>query len=113
MKNLLKSTLMAASVALLTPLGTAHAALDGYEVIAVETAVDATASKQLTAYCPEGKKALSAGWSVLDDTSAILEGAATYSEPSWDGASWMVNAKNLSTFASTWKLRVRIVCATQ
>ena len=36
-----------------------------YEVVVGETAVNTTPAKQLQVDCPEGKKALGAGWSVL------------------------------------------------
>ena len=88
------------------PPGTA-----GYEVVVGETPVDTTATKQLQVDCPEGKKALGAGWSVLDPTGAILDGRATYFQPAFDGSHWLVNAQNQSTFASEWKLRVRVICA--
>jgi hypothetical protein len=91
------------------PSGTSGIA--GYEVVVGETAVDATPMKQLRVDCPEGKKALGAGWSVLDPTSAILDGSATYFEPAYDGTHWLVNARNNSAFAPEWKLRVRVVCA--
>lgn len=82
-----------------------------YEVVEVETAVNRTAKKQLRVDCPSGKKALGAGWSVLDSTGAILGGRATYNQPAFDGSSWMVNAENKSGFSPDWKLRVRVVCA--
>jgi hypothetical protein len=81
-----------------------------YTIIVGETTVDSSPSKQLKVDCPAGMKALGAGWSVLDETSAILEGQATYFEPSYDGTHWLTNAKNESDFASTWKLRVRLIC---
>lgn len=85
--------------------------VSGYEVVVGETAVDNTTVKQLRVDCPAGKKTLGAGWSVLDPTSAILEGQATYSEPAFDGSHWLANAKNNSTFAPSWKLRLRVICA--
>lgn len=120
------TAIVAGLVLLVTGSGLTHAALPGpalsrpslrsiagYEVVVAETPVDSTSEKQLQAYCPDGKKALGAGWSVLDPTSAYLEGAATASEPSYDGSSWLVNAKNLDTaFAPEWKLRIRLICAT-
>ena len=86
--------------------------VSGYEVVVTESALNSTASKQVNAACPAGKKALGAGWAVLDPTSAILDGRATYFEPAFDGSSWLVNAGNNSTFAPQWKLRVRLICAT-
>ena len=83
----------------------------GYQVVVSETPVNTTSPKQLTVKCPNGKKATGAGWSVLDPTSAILEGESTNSEPAFDGSSWMVNAKNKSAFAPKWKLRIRLICA--
>ncbi len=85
--------------------------LSAYEVVVGETAVNNTPTKQLTVNCPAGKRALGAGWSVLDPTSAILDGRATYFEPAFDGSHWLVNAQNNSTFAPNWKLRVRVICA--
>ena len=97
------------------PAGPAGAAgspgISGYEVVVGETAVNNTSTKQLQVNCPTGKKALGAGWSVLDPTSAILDGRATYFEPAFDGSHWLVNAQNNSAFAPTWKLRVRVICA--
>ena len=75
-----------------------------------ESVLDGAQSKQLQVDCPAGKKALGAGWAVLDSTDAILEGQATYSEPAFDGSHWLTNARNLSGFAPQWKLRVRLVC---
>ena len=82
-----------------------------YEVVVGETVVNATTNKQLQVDCPNGKKALGAGWSVLDSTGAILDGRATYFQPAFDGSHWLVNAQNKSTFAPDWKLRVRVICA--
>jgi hypothetical protein len=82
----------------------------GYEVVAQETSVGSESVKQLQAGCPAGKQALGAGWSVLDATGAILEGRATYFEPTYNASGWMVNAQKISSFASTWKLRLRVVC---
>lgn len=91
------TAIVAGLVLLVTGSGLTHAALPGsalsrpslrsiagYEVVVAETPVDSTSEKQLQAYCPDGKKALGAGWSVLDPTSAYLEGAATASEPSYE-----------------------------
>lgn len=85
-------------------------AVAGYEVIAAETAVDAMGFKQLSASCPAGKRATSLGWAVLDSTSAILDGSATYSQAPFDGSGWLTNARNNSAFSPSWKLRVRLVC---
>ena len=82
-----------------------------YEVVVDETAVTSVPSKQLQVDCPDGKRALGAGWSVLDSTSAILDGQATYFEPAFDGSHWLVNAQNRSDFAGEWKLRLRVICA--
>jgi len=57
-----------------------------------------------------GKKALGAGWGVLDDTGGILDGAALHFAPSYNGSTWLTNASNSSSFAPTWKLRARLLC---
>ena len=93
------------------PAISAPKALSGYEIVVGESPVSADSQKQLRVACPPGKRALSAGWGVLDPTGAILEGSVTYFEPAYDGASWLTNAQNKSSFASAWKLRVRLVCA--
>lgn len=90
---------------------TSETGLPCYSIIVGETVHDSTPIKQLRVDCPQGMRALGAGWSVLDETSAILEGQATYFEPSYDGTHWLTNAKNESTFASNWKLRVRLICS--
>jgi hypothetical protein len=86
--------------------------ISGYEVVVGQTTADATPTKQLQVDCPAGKKALGAGWSVLDPADAILEGRATYFEPAFDGSGWLANAQNQNAFAAQWKLRIRLVCAT-
>jgi hypothetical protein len=83
-------------------------AVAGYEVLLTETAATTAGFKQLSVSCPAGKRATSLGWSVLDSTSAILEGSATYSQASFDGSGWLTNAEN--AFALPWKLRVRLIC---
>jgi hypothetical protein len=84
--------------------------LAGYEVVVGETAVDASADKQLQVDCPDGKRATGAGWAVLDGTGAILTGRASYFQPAFDGSHWLVNASNDSDFEPNWKLRVRVIC---
>lgn len=81
-----------------------------YSIIVGETIEDSTPSKQLRVDCPEGMRALGAGWSVLYE-GGILEGKATYFEPSYDGKHWLTNAVNESVFATNWKLRVRLICS--
>ena len=85
-------------------------ALTGYQIVTVETAVSTLSSKQLVASCPAGTRVFGAGWAVLDSTGAILEGVATYFEPRSDGSGWLMNARNASSFASSWKLQVRLQC---
>ncbi len=80
-----------------------------YQVVAGETAVDTVPVKQLRVACPVGKKAFGAGWSVLDETGAILDGQATYFQPASDGSYWLVNAAYIGL---KWKLRVQVICAT-
>lgn len=91
--------------------GTSVSAISGYQVVDQYSPVNNTNPKQVTCNCPTGKVAVGAGWSAEDNTGAILEGQATYFQPSYDGKSWLVNAKNLSTFSPNWKLHVRVLCA--
>jgi hypothetical protein len=84
--------------------------LASYQLVTAETAVTPATIKQLSVACPAGTRALGAGWSALDATSAILAGIASHFAPSFDGASWLVNAHNTSGFQPRWKLRVTVVC---
>jgi hypothetical protein len=84
--------------------------ISDYEVVMQETALDSLNFRQLIVPCPAGKRALGAGWSVLDPTSAILNGQATAFIPAFDGSSWLVNAQT-NGFVPSWKLRVQVVCA--
>lgn len=69
-----------------------------YSIIVGETAEDSTPHKQLRVDCPEGMRALGAGWSVLYE-GGIAEGKATYFEPSFDGKHWLTNAVDESAYA--------------
>jgi hypothetical protein len=84
--------------------------LSDYEVVMEESPLDSLNFRQLIVPCPAGKRALGAGWSVLDPTSAILNGQATAFIPAFDGSSWLVNAQTNGSVPS-WKLRVQVVCA--
>jgi hypothetical protein len=115
-KNILFVSVVAFALVLLTNhtsiLSAGSAPSLSYQVVVKETVVDSTPAKQLQVKCPGTKKALGAGWAVLDPTGAYLEGRATAFEPAFDGSSWLVNAQNDSrSFAPTWKLRVRVICA--
>jgi len=86
--------------------------VSGYQVVLTESPLATTTTKQVQSVCPTGKKAIGAGWGVVDSTNAILDGTATYFEPTFDGSGWLTNARNNSTFAPLWKLQVRMICAT-
>ncbi|GJL92459.1 hypothetical protein [Hyphococcus sp.] len=108
MKSRRLPALLAVSLLAAAP---ALADVDGYEIVTGETALDATPVKQLIVTCPKTKKALGAGWAVLDKTDAILDGQALTNQPAYDGSHWLVNAKNESAFAKEWKLKVWVTCA--
>jgi hypothetical protein len=90
----------------------ANGPLPGYEVRVTETATDSNAFKQLASNCPRGKVATAAGFGVLDSTSAILDGEATYALARYDGRGWLTNARKNSAFEPNWKLRTRMICVT-
>ena len=89
---------------------TSETGLPCYSIIVGETVEDSSPIKQLRVDCPEGMRALGAGWSVLYK-GGIAEGKATYFEPSYDGKHWLTNAVNESAYAEQWKLRVRLICS--
>ncbi|MEO1149870.1 MAG: hypothetical protein AAFW83_02670 [Pseudomonadota bacterium] len=105
-------TLSGVAVLCCVMAGPAAGRVPGYEVVNDETALDETPVKQLRVACPKGKKAMGSGWAVLDKTDAILDGVALTNQPSFDGQSWLVNARNDSAFAKIWKLKVWVTCAT-
>src|SRR4029078_7711944 len=78
----------------------------------METTLDTMSTKQLQVECPKGKQALGVGWEGLDNTRAFTHAIATYSAPSYDGRSWLLNAKNVSSWSPTWRLHVQIACVT-
>lgn len=86
--------------------------LPGYELVEVETVLDPMSSKQLLVECPKGKQVLGVGWEGLDNTRAFMHAIATYSAPSYDGRSWLLNAKNVSSWSPTWRLHVQVACVT-
>jgi hypothetical protein len=93
------------------PIGSTSAELlSGYRVVTSETPVDTTSLKQLEVACPAGKVSVGGGFALLTATGGVLDGKARYAMPSWDGASWLVQARQ-PTAAVPWKLRVRVVCA--
>lgn len=85
-------------------------ALSGFTVVTRQTAVSTLATRQLRVVCPTGLRVLDAGWGVVDSTLAIMEGVATYSAPSADGASWLVRARPLTPTTTPWRLQVRALC---
>lgn len=88
------------------------APLAAYEVITGETDLtDEPFEQQLIVKCPEGKRALGAGWAVLDKTGAIKQGKVSYFMPSYDGSGWMINAADDSDWLGAWKIRMRVMCA--
>lgn len=84
--------------------------LSGQQIVTGETSVGTAATRQLSVACPVGTKALGAGFAALDGSGAILDGIATYSMPSWDGTSWLVNAK-VTAGSPSWKLKVSLTCS--
>ncbi|WP_299977893.1 hypothetical protein [uncultured Pseudoteredinibacter sp.] len=88
------------------------APLAAYEIVTGETDLsDAPFEQQLIVKCPEGKRALGAGWAVLDKTGAIKQGRVSYFMPSYDGSGWMINASDDSDWLGAWKIRLRVMCA--
>ena len=75
-----------------------------YTILSEETVVDTFPIKQLQVDCPTGMKAFGAGWSVLDVTGVILDGEATYFQPSFDGSHWLTNAKSQAGSNRPWKI---------
>jgi hypothetical protein len=110
--SLIRLTVAALAVAAACEPQTPPHGIAGYDVVLKESALTTSVTKQVSAACPLGKKALGAGWGVVDSTNAIVDGMATYFEPTFDGAGWLVNARNNSTsFAPIWKLQLRVICA--
>jgi hypothetical protein len=84
--------------------------LPGHEVVNNASAYDATSPKQLTTACPGTKAMTGAGWGVVDDTYAILEGSSLTHEVDFAGQTWLTSATNHSGFAPSWRLQQRALC---
>ncbi len=112
MKRIIATAVVAATafVGVALAQATGGMGVAGYEVVLRESALDTSAIKQVIANCPAGKRAVGAGWAVVNNSNAILDGQAVYSMPSFDGAGWMVNARKLTTGAGAWRLQVRVIC---
>jgi hypothetical protein len=86
------------------------AELDGYQVETAESPLDATSPKQVIGGCLGSQVMTGAGWGVVDDTYAILDGRAIAHEIDFTGTRWLTNAENQSTFAPQWRLQQRALC---
>lgn len=94
--------------------------LAGLEVVSATTAEDSISYKQAVATCPVGKKAISGGSTYAASAApaplAVAESGPTVSgSRAPDGATpdgWIVAMNEESTFAGTWILTVKVVCAT-
>ena len=74
------------------------------------TATSSTAS-QVSPACPSPQTAIGAGWQLLTSGLVADDGYLTYSLPSYDGSSWLVNASPVNN-STPWMLDVSIECAT-
>lgn len=86
------------------------AAPAGFTWAVVDSALDATPSKQVAPACPAGQVGLGGGFAILDGGGGFLPGESTYAMPAWDGASWLVNGAAAPGTAA-WKLRGYAICA--
>lgn len=111
MKSATKFAALLATTTSFLLLPNATAQLRGYEIVIEESALTADATKQIKVNCSKKKRAMGSGWAALDATDAILAGVATTDQPAFDGSGWLVNAKNNSSFAKEWKLKVWVTCA--
>lgn len=83
----------------------------GYSIISTQTVPVTTLTQQSTVPCPVGKRTLSGGFILFDNTRRqITAGEATYFMPSWDGTSWLVNA-SVESAKPSWSLQLYAVCA--
>ncbi|MFN0246934.1 MAG: hypothetical protein ACKV2T_08490 [Kofleriaceae bacterium] len=80
-----------------------------YRIVTTATDHTTLSQKQHSIACPAGSVSTGGGFVLMDIDGNILPGEATYVMPSWDGTSWLVNAK--SPTPTPWSLRLLAVCA--
>lgn len=83
--------------------------LSGYEIVTHRTEATADDFKSALAFCPEGKRAVGGGGSVVGG----IDGNAIYgSKPFDDGRGWQVHAQEIVVRGSTalWFLEAKVIC---
>lgn len=88
-------------------------ALAGYVLVTAETAVDATAVKDVTASCPARTVAFGAGYAALSASNAVYRAELRHFAPNATGTTWRARAQGVVRAGGTWKLRVTVTCGTK
>ena len=91
------------------PAGTAGSegapGMSGYQLVVVNSAIDPTDEKTVTATCPAGKKVVGGTgmWVGFgpEDVNVV---------PSLDGTFWFADARELTPTSSTWGVQLNIIC---
>jgi hypothetical protein len=66
-------------------------------------------TKQLQMSCPPGQLVLGAGYSAREPLGGRVDARQTYSMPSWDGTSWLMNVH--AFHSGDWYIHGSILCA--
>ena len=85
--------------------------ISGWQVVEVDSVSDATATKQLTASCPSGKRVLGGGLQILGAGKKFVASNGGY--PSANGTAFTGEGQNtLVGEPVIWQLKVYAICAT-
>jgi hypothetical protein len=85
--------------------------ISGYQVVEADSVSDATATKQLTANCPSGKRVLGGGLQILGAGKQYIASNGGY--PSANGTAFTGEGQNIGTSIPViWQLKVYAICAT-
>jgi len=82
--------------------------VDGYQIVVAATPDNTTTYKQLTAFCPEGKKMLGGGAGIFWSDTSGAQRPKLISSFMYQGG-WYGEAESSNT--QSWHLEVQVVCA--
>jgi hypothetical protein len=85
--------------------------ISGWQLVEVDSASNATPTKQLSATCPSGKRVLGGGLQILGAGKQYIASNGGY--PSANGTAFTGEGQNIGTSVpEIWQLKVYAICAT-
>jgi hypothetical protein len=84
------------------------AGISGLQNVFTTGAINSTATRQLTAGCPAGKKAIGGGATVVPANTAGVAITAGYLA---DESTWVARAREVTATGANWSLNAVVICA--